>query len=158
MHHPTDRIIHTTAFVTPVVEHWLEWEIAQSVIQSHTVMSHTDIRRLAEYPQNRHVIIYMFCVAFFVFGKNINNLSNHSWCNKGCGMCHHDCEMVHIKGPLLLIRMSTREVAVAGFLSAYLSGPFPYSWHHLTINIIFWVHYSFLSTNVMSLKLSNMCG
>ena len=25
MHHPTDRI-HTTAFVAPVVEHWLEWE------------------------------------------------------------------------------------------------------------------------------------
>ena len=24
-----DRIIHTTAFVTPVVEHWLEREIAQ---------------------------------------------------------------------------------------------------------------------------------
>ena len=23
MHHPTDRIAHTTAFVTPVVEHWL---------------------------------------------------------------------------------------------------------------------------------------
>ena len=31
MHHPTDRIIHTTAFVTPVVEHWLEREIAQWV-------------------------------------------------------------------------------------------------------------------------------
>ena len=31
MHHPTDRITHTTAFVTPVVEHWLEWEIAQRV-------------------------------------------------------------------------------------------------------------------------------
>ena len=29
MHHPTDRIAHTTAFVTPVVEHWLEQEIAQ---------------------------------------------------------------------------------------------------------------------------------
>ena len=28
MHHPTDRIAHTTTFVTPVVEHWLEWEIA----------------------------------------------------------------------------------------------------------------------------------
>ena len=26
MHHPTDRITHTTAFVTPVVEHWLERE------------------------------------------------------------------------------------------------------------------------------------
>ena len=26
MHHPTDRIAHTTAFITPVVEHWLERE------------------------------------------------------------------------------------------------------------------------------------
>ena len=31
MHHPTDRITHTTAFVAPVVEHWLEREIAQWV-------------------------------------------------------------------------------------------------------------------------------
>ena len=31
MHHPTARIAHTTAFVTPVVEHWLEREIAQWV-------------------------------------------------------------------------------------------------------------------------------
>ena len=31
MHHPTDRITHTTAFVTPVVEHWLERIIAQWV-------------------------------------------------------------------------------------------------------------------------------
>ena len=28
MHHPTDRITHTTAFVTPLVDHWLEREIA----------------------------------------------------------------------------------------------------------------------------------
>ena len=28
MHNPTDRIAHTTVFVTPVVEHWLEREIA----------------------------------------------------------------------------------------------------------------------------------
>ena len=27
-HHPTDRIAHTMTFVTPVVEHWLEREIA----------------------------------------------------------------------------------------------------------------------------------
>ena len=32
MHHPTDRITHTTAFVTPVVEHCLEREIAKWVI------------------------------------------------------------------------------------------------------------------------------
>ena len=31
MHYPTDSIIHTTAFVTPVVELWLEREIAQWV-------------------------------------------------------------------------------------------------------------------------------
>ena len=29
MHHATDRITHTTAFVSPVVEHWLEGEIAR---------------------------------------------------------------------------------------------------------------------------------
>ena len=31
MHHSTDRITHATAFVTPVVKHWLEREIAQWV-------------------------------------------------------------------------------------------------------------------------------
>ena len=31
MHHPTDRITHTTTSVTPVMEHWLEREIAQWV-------------------------------------------------------------------------------------------------------------------------------
>ena len=30
-HHPTYMIAHTTAFGTPVVEHWLEREIAQWV-------------------------------------------------------------------------------------------------------------------------------
>ena len=37
MHTPTDRIAHTTAFVTPVVEHWLEREIAQWVAPMVTV-------------------------------------------------------------------------------------------------------------------------
>ena len=31
MHHPTDRIKHIIAFVTQVVEHWLEREIFQWV-------------------------------------------------------------------------------------------------------------------------------
>ena len=31
MRHPTDCIAHTTTFVTPVVEHWLEREIVQWV-------------------------------------------------------------------------------------------------------------------------------
>ena len=37
MHHPTDRIAHATAFVTPVVEHWLEREIAQWVVRTTTI-------------------------------------------------------------------------------------------------------------------------
>ena len=37
MHHPTDRIGHTTAFVTPVMEHWLEREIAQLVHQEGSI-------------------------------------------------------------------------------------------------------------------------
>ena len=45
MHYPTDRITHTTAFVIPVVEHWLEWEIAQWAHQEwilyHTATSHS---------------------------------------------------------------------------------------------------------------------
>ena len=31
MHNPIGRLAHTTAFVTPVVEHWLERDIAQWV-------------------------------------------------------------------------------------------------------------------------------
>ena len=34
MHHPIDRITHTTAFLTPVMEHWLEREIA---VTHHTM-------------------------------------------------------------------------------------------------------------------------
>ena len=43
MHHPTDRITHTTAFVTPVVEHWLQREIGQnypSGIQLYFILLH----------------------------------------------------------------------------------------------------------------------
>ena len=30
----------------------------------------------------------------------------HDWYNKGCGMCHPVCGMMHIKEPLLLIGKS----------------------------------------------------
>ena len=38
----------------------------------------------------------------------------HDLCNKGRGMCYPVCGIVHIN------------VAAAGFLSRYLSGPLPY--------------------------------
>ena len=37
MHHPTDRIVYTTDFVTPAVEIWLEREIAEWVYHEKTV-------------------------------------------------------------------------------------------------------------------------
>ena len=37
MHHPTDRIAHTTVFVTPVMVHWLEWETAQWVHHEESI-------------------------------------------------------------------------------------------------------------------------
>ena len=37
IHHPTDRLAHTRAFVAPIVEHWLEWEIAQWVHQEWSI-------------------------------------------------------------------------------------------------------------------------
>ena len=36
----TDRITHTTAFVTPVVENWLEREIAQWVYHEGSIRRH----------------------------------------------------------------------------------------------------------------------
>ena len=47
MHHPTYRITHTTAFVTPVVEQWLERDIAQ--LLSTESMFHYPAHRLSCY-------------------------------------------------------------------------------------------------------------
>ena len=49
-------------------------------------------------------------------------------------MCYPVCEIVHIKGPLLLIKKKiAHEVAAAGFLSRYLNGPLTYVHCHVTI-------------------------
>ena len=41
MHHPTDMITHTTAFVTPVVEHWLEQEITYTRKEGNVLFNDT---------------------------------------------------------------------------------------------------------------------
>ena len=46
MHHPIDRIAHTTAFVTPVVEHWLEREIARRVHYEGSIHERTLLPRI----------------------------------------------------------------------------------------------------------------
>ena len=52
MHYPTDRIAHTTAFVTPVVEHWPEREIAQRV---HPMKDRSDDPSHHEYKDGVHI-------------------------------------------------------------------------------------------------------
>ena len=39
MHFSIDRTVHTTAFDKPVVDHWLEWKIAQTAAGSTETVS-----------------------------------------------------------------------------------------------------------------------
>ena len=64
MHHPTDRIIHTTAFVTPVVEHWLEREIAQWV---HPMKDRSDVSCSQ---QSRFLLLDLWMNVFTFSAKN----------------------------------------------------------------------------------------
>ena len=57
MHHPTDRITHPRAFVTPVVEHWLEREIAQWV---HHMKDRSD-----DPSHHERMLLPCFCLRVF---------------------------------------------------------------------------------------------
>ena len=48
MYHPTDRITHTTVFVTPAVQHWLEREIAHLTDRSDETHRTISIRSTTE--------------------------------------------------------------------------------------------------------------
>ena len=52
MHHPTDRITHTTAFVTPGVEHWLEQEIAHRTMSERSYHGATSCSFLVSSPSD----------------------------------------------------------------------------------------------------------
>ena len=47
MHHPTDKIAYTMAFVTPVMEHWLEQEIDMREMPRGSLLG-IDPKRLAQ--------------------------------------------------------------------------------------------------------------
>ena len=103
MHHPTDRIAHTTAFVTPVVEHWLEREIAQWV---HSTKDRSDDPSHHERTLLPRSYLYHGADTLLQSYISLQPVL-HDWCNKGCGMCYPVCGMVHIKEPLLLIDKSS---------------------------------------------------
>ena len=69
MHHPTDRITHTTAFVTPVVEHWLKREIAQQNIAFHIQQldtSHSGILCLTVFVQIIIIIVIVITIIIVI--------------------------------------------------------------------------------------------
>ena len=79
MHHPTDRISHTTAFVTPVVEHWLEREIAQWL---HPMKDRSDD---PSHHERTYVCMYV-CVCTYVCMYV---------CMSVCAVCRHAVGVRH---------------------------------------------------------------
>ena len=43
MHFPTDMTVHTTTFDGPVVDHWLEWKVAQ-IVNAFTMQARSHSR------------------------------------------------------------------------------------------------------------------
>ena len=68
MPHPTDRITHTTAFVTPVVKHWLEREIAQWELNPGRIDPTT----------HRTIVSYYLCI------NNLGNMARITEINLFC--------------------------------------------------------------------------
>ena len=83
MHHPTDRITHTTAFVTPVVEHWLS-EVERSLMVRWVVGS---------------ILSWSGPIELFLVSSQCSTTGVTKAVR---GMCYPFCGMVHIKDPLLL--------------------------------------------------------
>ena len=124
MHHPKDRITHTTVFVTPVVVHWLE--------RGQMMNDHSDIERRNQQPslhgllcsirRKRYVVCTIPHTTAFVtpvkehwLEREIFQWIHHCGtfyfielflvpvsaprlvCKKGRGMCYPVCGMMHIK-------------------------------------------------------------
>ena len=64
MHHPSDRITHTMAFVRPVVEHWLQREIAQSVERQDTLRSVSRLTVTSLWTAMLDYLMGIFCRSF----------------------------------------------------------------------------------------------
>ena len=111
MHHPTDRIIHTTAFVKPVVEHWLEHLLLKRVDHEQLKVTSKPVRGFAHGMMGHRIDpSWWFPLNYFSFQP-----VTHDWYNKLHGMCYPICGMVHIKEPLLLIGKSSPCSGSSGF-------------------------------------------
>ena len=103
MNYPTDRIVHTTAFVTPVVEHWLKLEIALCV--HHEGLIRRPITHHEQMLYQRAKSRSLGCCGGHRNPQQVGLISRyfsfqpvlHDWCKKGHGMCYPVCGMMHIK-------------------------------------------------------------
>ena len=122
MHHPTDRITHTTAFVTPVMEHWLEREIAQWV---HPMKDRSDDPSHHERTLLPRSYLDMVCggssdqclmvdpLSYFLFQPAL-----HIWCHKGHENVKQLKNTFRRKGLLTFIFSSTNCMRRSGLSSA----------------------------------------
>ena len=87
MNHPTDRIAHTTAFVTPVVEHWLERECQMYYFMESKVWKNS---RTFDYLCIYLYIYIMYLYIYFMslFLKLFIYLYTHSFLKDYTGITH----------------------------------------------------------------------
>ena len=78
MHHLTDRITHATVFVTPVMENWLEWEIAQWVHHEGSIRRPTAPWANDLTTQSALETLLLRCKVWYSGTK-------HAWCATGLG-------------------------------------------------------------------------
>ena len=110
MHHPTDRIAHTTAFCPPSHHERILYHKARSrSIYKEKLFKMKGAGRSSEVERSLMVRWVVGSIlhrvdplSYFSFQPVL-----HDWCNKGRGMCYPVCGMVHIKEPLLLIDKSS---------------------------------------------------
>ena len=79
MHFSIDRTVHTTAFDKPVMDHWLEWKIAQTAAGS-TEKDRSDDRPLQRRAHYRLSYIPLLKQAFHSMTKLVKYiiLVNHT--------------------------------------------------------------------------------
>ena len=86
MHHPADRITHTTAFVTQVVEHCLKREIVQWEIIVFICICLTKRSKV-----NHTCVCVCVCVRYLCYYLFLIRVG-------GCGgVCSQDAKAVHTK-------------------------------------------------------------
>ena len=104
MHHPTDRIVYTMGFVTPVMEHWLEREIAQWVHHEqmlyHRATSHSN--------RKEGNVLFDILNTFYLRLYGIRHVvKNHSAREES--RCHHIGYSFRLAARVLLYASSHRQ-------------------------------------------------